>query len=56
MLTLKSQQRLKSERHNAFTKEISKIALSSNDRLLKVPNINSWRLRIGKNKFVIFFN
>ena len=28
---LKTQQRLKIERHNSFTEEISKIALSSND-------------------------
>ena len=30
-LILKTQQRLKSERHNVFTEEINKIALSSND-------------------------
>ena len=30
-LILKTQQRFGSERHNAFTEEISKIALSSND-------------------------
>ena len=30
-LTLKTQQRIKSERHNAFTQKINKIALSSND-------------------------
>ena len=29
---LKTQQGLKSERHNVFTEEINKIALSSNDR------------------------
>ena len=29
--TLKIQQRFKSEKHNAFTEEINKIALSSND-------------------------
>ena len=28
---LKTQQRFKSERHNVFTEEINKIALSSND-------------------------
>ena len=28
---IKTQQRFKSERHNVFTEEISKIALSSND-------------------------
>ena len=30
-LILKTQQRFKSERHNVFTDEINKIALSSND-------------------------
>ena len=30
-LILKKQQRFKSERHNIFTEEINKIALSSND-------------------------
>ena len=30
-LILKTQQRFKSERHNVFTEEINKIALSSND-------------------------
>ena len=30
-MILKTQQRFKSERHNVFTKEISKIALGSND-------------------------
>ena len=30
-LILKTQQRFKSERHNVFTEEINKVALSSND-------------------------
>ena len=30
-MILQKQQRLKSERHNAFTEKISKIALRSND-------------------------
>ena len=30
-LVLKSQQRFKSERHDVFTEEVNKIALSSND-------------------------
>ena len=30
-LILKTQQRFRSEKHNVFTKEINKIALSSND-------------------------
>ena len=29
--TLKSQERFKNETHNAYTKEVNKIALSSND-------------------------
>ena len=31
---LKTQQRYKSERHNVFTEEINKIALSSNDHAI----------------------
>ena len=30
-VVLKSQQRFKSERHNVYTKEVNKIALSSSD-------------------------
>ena len=30
-LILKTEQRVKNERHNVFTEEINKIALSSND-------------------------
>ena len=33
---LKSQQRFKSERHDVYTKEINKIALSSNDKRLQI--------------------
>ena len=42
--TLKSQQRLKSERHDVYTEEINKIALSSNDdkRLQTFDRITSY--------------
>ena len=39
-LILKTQQRFKSERHNTFTEEINKIALSSNDNK-RMQSINS---------------
>ena len=39
-LLLKSQQRFNSERHNVFTEEINKIALSSNEDK-SVKSINS---------------
>ena len=40
---LKTQQRLKSERHNIFTEEINKIALSSNDeeRMKSIDSIET---------------
>ena len=38
-LILKTQQRFKRERHNVFTEEINKIALSSNDK--RMQSINS---------------
>ena len=38
--TLKTQQRFKGERHNVFTEEIIKIALSSNDDK-RIKSINS---------------
>ena len=43
-IVLKSQQRFKSERHNAYTEEINKIALSSNDekRLLAIDKTTSY--------------
>ena len=40
-LILKTQQRLKSERHNVFTKEISEIVLSSNDDNKRMQSIDS---------------
>ena len=39
-LILKTQQRFKSEKHNVFTEEIDKIALSSKDDK-KIKSINS---------------
>ena len=43
-ITLKSQQRFKSERHNVYTEEINKIALSSNGdkRLQNFDRITSY--------------
>ena len=43
-IILKSQQRFKSERHNIYTEEINKIALSSNDdkRLQTYDKITSY--------------
>ena len=43
-IVLKSQQRFKSEAHNAYTEEINKIALSSNDdkRLQTYDRITSY--------------
>ena len=72
-LILKTQQRFKNERHNAFTEEINKIALSSDDdKRMKsidsietklatnswssIHNINNWRLRIWRNKFIVYSN
>ena len=44
-VVLKSQQRLKSERHNVYTEKVNKIALSSNDdkRLLTFDKITTYR-------------
>ena len=36
-IVLKSQQRFRSERHNVYTEEINKIALSSNDGNITYP-------------------
>ena len=48
---LKIQQWFKSERHNVFTEEINKIALSSNDgkRIQSVDSIETYGYGISKN-------
>ena len=49
---LKSQQRFKSERHDVYTEEINKIALSSNDdkRLQTSDRITSYPYRESTSK------
>ena len=49
-LILKPQQRFKSERHNVFTEEINKIALSSNDdkRMQSIDSIETYTYRMNK--------
>ena len=48
-LILKTQQRFKSESHNAFVEEINKIALSSNDyRMQSTDTIETYTYRINK--------
>ena len=49
-LILKAQQRFKSERHNVFTEEINKIALSSNDdkRMQSIDSIETYSYRTNK--------
>ena len=51
---LKTQQRLKIERHNSFTEEISKIALSSNDdkRMWSINLTQTYAF--GMSKHLIF--
>ena len=51
-IVLKSQQRFKSERHNVYTKEINKIALSSNvdKRLQTFDRIISYPFRASARK------
>ena len=48
---LKIQQWFKSERHNVFTEEINKIALSSNDgkRIQSIDSIETYGYGISKN-------
>ena len=48
---LKTQQRFKIERHNAFTEEINKIALSFSDdkRLQSIDLIETYAHRISKD-------
>ena len=49
-LILQTQQRFKSERHNAFTEEVNKIALSSNDdkkmQLIDATETCTWSKQI----------
>ena len=51
-IVLKSQQRFKSERHDVYTEEINKIALSSNDnkRLQTLDRITSYPYRASAGK------
>ena len=46
-LILKTQQRFRSEKHNVFTEEINKIALSSNDdkRMQSIDSIETYACR-----------
>ena len=48
---LKTQQIFKSERHNAFTEEMNKIALSSNDdkRMQSIDSIETYAYGTGKD-------
>ena len=48
---LKTEQRFKSEKHNAFTKEVNKIALSSNynKRTQSIDYIEAYVYRISKD-------
>ena len=50
-LILKTQQRFKSERHNVFTEEISKIALSSNydKRMQSIDSIETYAYGTSKD-------
>ena len=53
-IVLKSQQRFKSERHDVYTEEINKVALSSNDdkRLQTFDRITSYRYGTSAGKAV----
>ena len=50
-LMLETQQRFKSERHNVFTEEINKIALSSNDdkRMQSIDSIEKYACGTSKD-------
>ena len=50
-LILKTQQRFTSERHNVYTKEINKIALSSNDgsRMQSIDSIETYAYGMKKD-------
>ena len=49
-LMLKTQQRLKSEKHNVFIEEINKIALSSNDDKIiqSIDSVETYAYRLSK--------
>ena len=49
-LILKAEQRFRSEKHNVFTEEINKIALSSNDdkRMQSIDLIETYAYGMGK--------
>ena len=51
-ILLKSQQRFKSERHNVYTEDVNKIALSSNDdkRLRTYDRITSYPYETSAGK------
>ena len=53
IIILKTKQRFKSERHNVFTEEIDKIALSSNDakRMQSIDSIETYSY--GTNKDLV---
>ena len=50
-LILKTQQRLKSEKHNVFIEEINKIALSSNDDKIiqSIDSVETYAYRLSKD-------
>ena len=50
-LILKTQKRFRSEKHNVFTEEIDKIALSSNDdkRIQPIHSLEAYANRINKD-------
>ena len=50
-LILKTQQRFRSEKHNVFTEEINKIALSSNDdkRMQSIDSIETYAYGMNKD-------
>ena len=50
-LKLKTQERFKSERHNFFTEEINKIALSSSDdkRMQSIDSIETYAYGMSKD-------
>ena len=55
-IKLKSQQRFKSEKHNAYTEEINKIALSSNDDKILQTFDKITTYPYGKNAFKVCEN